>query len=75
VGVVEAQLADITTFKATGALPQNVNYAMKSSVLNLLLESLPDVSAKLKEPNPIKDRKFEDVEKEAESAVALVLVY
>jgi hypothetical protein len=33
------------------------------------------VSAKLIEPNPIKDRKFEDVEQEAESAVALVLVY
>ena len=75
VGIVEAQLADINTLKTTGSLPQNVNYAMKSTVLNLLLESLPEVSAKLTEPNPIKDRKFEDVEKEAESAVALVLVY
>jgi len=75
VGIVEARLADVSTLETTGALPQNVNYAMKSSVLNALLESLPEVSAKLKEPNPSKDRKFEDVEKEAESAVALVLVY
>ena len=74
-GIVEEQLADINTFKSTGSLPQNVNYAIKSSALNVLLESLPEVSAKLKEPNPSKDRKFEDVEKEAESAVALVLVY
>jgi hypothetical protein len=75
VGIVEAQLADMATLQTTGSLPQNVNYAMKSSVLNVLLESLPEVSAKLIEPNPIKDRKFEDVEKEAESAAALVLVY
>jgi TPR repeat protein len=75
VGIVEARLADMATLQTTGSLPQNVNYAMKSSVLNLLLESLPEVSAKLTEPNPSKDRKFEDVEKEAESAVALVLVY
>jgi S1-C subfamily serine protease len=75
VGIVEAQLADMATFQTTGSLPQNVNYAMKSSVLNVLLESLPEVSAKLTEPNQNKDRKFEDVEKEAESAVVLVLVY
>jgi TPR repeat protein len=75
VGFVEAQLADIPTLKTTGSLPQSVNYAMKSSALNLLLESLPEILAKLTTPNPIKDRKFEDVEKEAESAVALVLVY
>jgi uncharacterized protein len=75
VGVVEAQLADIITLKSTGSLPQNVNYAMKSSALSLLLESVPEVLAKLKELNPSKERKFEDVEKEAEGAVALVLVY
>jgi hypothetical protein len=75
VGMVEAQLADIDTLKTTGSLPQNVNYAMKSSAFNLLLECLPELSAKLKEPNASKDRKFEDVENEAESAVALVLVY
>ncbi len=75
VGFVEAQLADIVTLKTTGSLPQNVNYAMKSSALSLLLESVPEVLAKLKELNPSKERKFEDVEKEAEGAVALVLVY
>ena len=75
VGIVAARLADVATLETTGSLPQNVNYAVKSSVLNVLLESLPEISAKLVEPNPAKDRKFEDVEKEAESAVALVLVY
>jgi S1-C subfamily serine protease len=75
VGIVEAQLSDIATLQTTGSLPQNVNYAIKSSALNLLLESAPEVSAKVTEPKPDKDRKFEDVETEAESAVALVLVY
>jgi hypothetical protein len=75
VGIVEARLADVPTLKSTGSLPQNVNYAMKSSVLSVLLESLPEVSPKLKEPNALKDRKFDDVVREAESATALVLVY
>ena len=75
VGIVEARLADIATLKSTGSLPQNVNYAVKSSVLSVLLESLPEISSKLKEPYPAKERKFEDVVKETESATALVLVY
>ncbi len=75
VGIVEARPADIAALKSTGSLPQNVNYAVKSSVLSVLLESLPEISSKLKEPYPPKDRKFEDVVKETESATALVLVY
>jgi hypothetical protein len=59
---------------ATGALPENVNYAVKSSFLLSFLESVPEVSAKLKEPNT-KERKFEDVVKAAEQAAVLVLVY
>jgi hypothetical protein len=35
---------------------------------------VPDVAAKLKEPNT-NDRKFEDVIKDAEQAAVLVLVY
>ena len=75
VGIVEARLADIATLKSTGSLPQNVNYALKSSALSMLLESLPEAAPKLKEPYPAKDRKFEDVVKETEGATALVLVY
>jgi hypothetical protein len=39
-----------------------------------ILESVPAVSAKLKEPVTA-DRKFEDVVKSAQDAAALVLVY
>jgi hypothetical protein len=59
---------------ASGALPENVNYAVKSSLLLSFLESVPAVSAKLKAPVPA-DRKFEDVVRSAEQAAVLVLVY
>jgi len=59
---------------ASGALPENVNYAVKSSYLLGFLESVPEVSAKLKEPET-KEHKFEDVVKSAEQAAVLVLVY
>ena len=60
--------------QSSGALPENVNYAIKSSYLLSFLESVPEVAAKLKEPNA-KEKKFEEVVKEAEQAAVLVLVY
>ncbi len=59
---------------ASGALQENVKTAVKSRFLLSFLESVPDVIAKLKEPNT-RDRKFEDVVKSAEQAAVLVLVY
>ena len=58
----------------SGSLPENVNYAVKSSLLLSFLESVPEVSAKLKVPNTA-DEKFEDVVKSAQDAAVLVLVY
>ena len=74
VGVVSAKLSARAALDATGALPENVNYAVKSSLLLSFLESVPDVSAKLKEPNT-KDESFEDMVKSAQAAAVLVLVY
>jgi S1-C subfamily serine protease len=74
VGVVSAKLDAATALAASGALPENVNYAVKSSFLLSFLESVPAVSAKLKEPITV-DRKFEDVVKSAQDAAVLVLVY
>ena len=56
------------------AKTENVNYAVKSSLLLSFLESVPAVSAKLKAPVAA-DRKFEDVVKSAQDAAVLVLVY
>jgi S1-C subfamily serine protease len=74
VGVVAAKLNAVAAVATSGALPENVNYAVKSSLLLSFLESVPEVAAKLKEPST-KDRKFEDVVKSAEQAAVLVLVY
>ena len=74
VGVVSAKLDAATALMASGALPENVNYAIKSSFLLGFLESVPEVAAKLAEPNS-KEQKFEDVVKAAEQAAVLVLVY
>ncbi|MBI3413892.1 MAG: SEL1-like repeat protein [Verrucomicrobia bacterium] len=74
VGVVSAKLDARTALAASSTLPENVNYAIKSSYLLSFLESLPAVSSKLKEPGRT-DLKFEDAVKAAEQAAVLVLVY
>ena len=74
VGVVAAKLNVAAAVLLSGALPENVNYAVKSSLLLSFLESVPDVTAKLKESN-VKGRNFEDVVNSAEKAAVLVLVY
>ena len=55
-------------------MPENVNNAVKSSLLLSFLESVSDVDAKLKTPNTA-DEKFEEVVKPAQAAAVLVLVY
>ena len=74
VGVVVARLNALKLLKETGRIPQNVNYAVKSSFANSFLESLPKVINKLKDPNPrTKPRKRSDVIKEVQAATVLIL--
>ena len=78
VGVVSAKLSARAALAASGVLPENVNYAVKSSFLLSFLESVPEVSAKVLADGHnanTKERKFEDVVKSAEQAAVLVLVY
>jgi TPR repeat protein len=74
VGVLSAMLSMKAALATSGAFPQNVSYAVKSSFLLSFLESVPEIAAKLKEPNA-KDMKFDDVVEQAKEAAALVLVY
>jgi hypothetical protein len=74
IGIVSAKLDASTALAMSGSLPENVNYAVKSSLLLSFLESVPDVDAKLKAPNTV-DEKFEEVVKSAQDAAVLVLVY
>ena len=72
IGIVSAKLSAREALDATGALPENVNYAIKSSLLLSFLKSMPDVANKLKAPGTA-DRKFEDM-KSAQDASVLVFV-
>jgi TPR repeat protein len=74
VGVVSAKLDAASALAMSGALPENVNYAVKSSFLLGFLESVPDAASEMKEPN-IKDAPFESVVTSIERASVLVLVY
>ena len=73
VGVVTMRLGDWRTLKLTGALPQNVNYAVKSSHVRELLSGVPEAAQKLKPVGTA--RKFEEIAKQAEGAVGIVLSY
>ena len=74
IGIVSAKLDASVALAATGALPENVNYAIKSSLLLSFLESVPEVDAKLIAPN-LTTETFEDVVKSAQNGAVLVLVY
>lgn len=74
VGVIAAKLSLDAAILTSGALPENVNYAVKSSFLLGFLESEPELSPKLKQPLRA-SRPFEDVVKSVQEATALVLVY
>jgi S1-C subfamily serine protease len=75
VGVVAAKLGmSIREARSSAELPENVNYAVKSSFLLSFLESEPQVAAKLKEPSTA-EQSIDDVIKSAENAAALVLIY
>jgi TPR repeat protein len=73
VGVVTGKLNPLAAVVSSGALPENVNYAVKSSFLLSFLEAVPELVAKLPEPSKT-GLKFEDAIARAEEATALVLV-
>jgi uncharacterized protein len=75
IGIVTARLSDKATFEASGALPQNVNYATKISYAVPLLESISDLAGKLKPPHPDSEMKFEAVVQDARAATVLVFSY
>ncbi len=70
VGIVVARLNDMAVMKMSGAVPQNVNYAVKAQPARQLLRSLKGldlIAAQGQKPaDPIKT---------VENAIAMVLIY
>lgn len=74
-GLVSARLSDQAALVTSGMTAQDVNYAVKSSCAQTLLEAIPGSAGKLKPPHPLKARNFADVVQEAQDAVVLVMAY
>jgi hypothetical protein len=72
--VIVAKLGARAALASSGSLPENVNYATKSSFLLGFLEACPDVASRIVEPSSAQDS-FEKVAGRVQSASAMVLVY
>jgi hypothetical protein len=75
IGVVAARMSEQVALNESGMLPENVNYANKSSKAFPLLNNDPELLAKLKKPYPPADRRFADIVQQTEDSVVLVLAY
>jgi S1-C subfamily serine protease len=74
VGVVCAKISDLAAIESSGAIPQNINYAVKSSYLLALVESVPDVSRGLVAARG-RAGDFQAAVQAAEAATVMVLVF
>lgn len=75
IGMVVMRLNDFNTIKATGMIPQNVNYALKTSYILPLLETLQTIAEQQKTTNITAACNYDDIVREVENATAIVLVY
>ncbi len=72
IGIVEATLDPLIMAKVAGEIPQNVNYAVKSSYILPLLDDVRNLPQPADSAN---GAKFEDVVGRAQKSVVLILVY
>ena len=71
VGIVTAKLSAVTIYNATGDLPENVNYAVKTAYLKILLDS-EDIQ--YEEENEKETSPIEVISKFYSESIAMVLV-
>lgn len=74
VGVVAARLNEQRAVKQTGSSPQNVNYAVKGSILLNLLEAMADVAPALPKAVVATAMSATSVARAAEAACGMVVV-
>ena len=72
-GVIVAMLDAKTVFQISGSLPQAVNYAVKSTYAQALLNMVPKVADIL--PAPSTTENFEKAVEKAPNSVVMVLAY
>ncbi|MDO8303171.1 MAG: Rcs stress response system protein RcsF [Sedimentisphaerales bacterium] len=71
VGVVTARLSDAAAIEETGAIPQNVNYAVKSAFVMPFIENIPQIKQAAKAA--YKDRA--EIIEQMKKATVLVICY
>jgi S1-C subfamily serine protease len=72
VGIVVARLNDLAALRESGAVPQNVNYAVKAKHALRLLQSVKGLDA-LMPPRP--DAKSAKPVQAVEDAIAMIMIY
>jgi hypothetical protein len=75
IGVVTIRPSDLQPQRNTDSSARLFKQVLKSSYALGLLESVSELSGKLKPPAAVKDRKFDDLVKETQAATVQVLVY
>ena len=73
IGVVAMKLSALAVFKATGDLPQNVNYAIKSNYLLEVLLNIPGLEQKLLPSSQSPYKSVADLTNAIEGATGLVI--
>jgi S1-C subfamily serine protease len=74
VGITNAQLSALKMIATSGSIPQNVNYAVKISYAQLLLDSIPEIAGKLPKPHKDKGEAARIID-ETQKATALIVVW
>ena len=69
--MVQSKLSAVAIFAWAVDLPQNVNYAVKSTCVQPLIENLPAAAASLQ--LPAKEAEMEDVVKRVQDSVVMIL--
>ena len=75
VGIVVAILDARAALKITGALPQNVNYAIKGTYALAFLDALPEVSRKLMDPKKNPKKSFEKIVDHVKKCTVMIVPY
>jgi len=75
IGIVSSTFSTVAVANAYGHLPQNVNFAIKSSYLSELLNTIEGIKLN-QEPMPLSSRtkKFTDIVQDVDNATVLIIV-
>lgn len=74
IGITASQLSAEAMLKSGGSIPQNVNYALKISYAEMLIDAVPTLAGKLVAPNEQAQQRSALINS-TEKAVALLLVW